>query len=205
MKCHKIYIGGSHWLDSPIAPEFSQTICFEWCSPNGFERVCPFWFGNHISKVHLKCSLRMFPKLFQKCSRECFQVENPNCFPESVPENILRYFSQKCFRKFFQKISPENFSNVPPVKCYLEVGVESISVAIFVVYIFVIFWSDIWLKTIILFWTTWWRPNRLKPNVKCKIVSCVLLHGIQWTTLYYTICSRLLDRTTTLQCSNIMY
>ena len=164
-----------HKLDLPIAPEFSQTICFERCSPNGFERVCPFWFGNHISKVFLKCFIqKMFPKVF------------PKNFPE-------------CNRKF-KECSTKTCQMFP----YLEVGVESISVAIFVIFVFVIFWSDIWLKTKILFWTTWWRP-RLKPNVKCKIVSCVLLHGIQWTTLYYTICSRLLHWTTTLQCSNIMY
>ena len=169
--------------------------------PKLFQKVFPKVSPNCSQKCSRKCLLCV-PKKVPKSAPKNVPERVFEWFPESVPENLLRYFPQK-----FSSSVTEIFSNVPPVKCspYLEVGVESISVAIFVVYIFVIFWSDIWLKTIILFWTTWWRPNRLKPNVKCKIVSCVLLHGIQWTTLYYTICSRLLDRTTTLQCSNIMY
>ena len=142
---------------------------------------------------------KMFPKWFWTSVpllvRQSHQQSSPKMFhSKNVPDSC-----PKCDRKF-KECSTKTCQMLP----YLEVGVESISVAIFVVYIFVIFWSDIWLKTKILFWTTWWRP-RLKPNVKCKIFSCVLLHGIQWTTLYYTICSRLLHRTTTLQCSNIMY
>ena len=67
---------------------------------------------------------------------------------------------------------------------YLEVGVESISVAIFVVYIFVIFWSDIWLKTKIL--------NHLVATAvktKCEMQNCFMRvttwHPMNYTVLHY--------------------
>ena len=62
-------------------------------------------------------------------------------FPKVFRKNFPTY------NRKFKVCSPKTFQMFP----YLEVGVESISVAIFVVYIFVIFWSDIWLKTKILF------------------------------------------------------
>ena len=81
-----------------------------------------------------------------------FPKNVPRSVPQSILESVPEIVPENVHKNVPESVT-ENFSIVPPVKCspYLEVGVESISVAIFVVYIFVIFWSDIWLKTIILF------------------------------------------------------